>query len=74
MKFRQERNTIDVHPWRNKKEFKRIFNRASPTNKYAKSMPRPLVMLRTSLDMTPRTKKQENYQAAELILPQLKSY
>lgn len=66
--------TIDVHPWRTRREFLKIYERASPTNKYTKTMPKNLVTLRASLDMAERKKKKENYESAELILPQLRSY
>ena len=52
----------------------KIYERASPTNKYARTMPRNLMSMRTSLDMKERTKKKENYEGAEVILPQLKTY
>ena len=37
-------------------------------------MPRHLMNLRNSLDMKHRKKKKENYETAEILLPQLKTY
>ena len=37
-------------------------------------MPRGLMTLRNSLDMREKPKKKENYETAEIILPQLRTY
>ena len=66
--------TVDVHPWRTKREFLKIFEKASPKNKYSKTIPKNLISLRQSLDMTQKVKKKVNYSTAETILPQLKVY
>lgn len=75
MKFNPELSkTIDVHPWRNRREFMRIYEKASPPHKYADKIPKDLLTLRASLDMTQRKKPAPNYRLAETILPQLKAY
>ena len=57
IKFNPERTRVDVHPWRTRREFVKIYERASPPNKYSKSIPKNLLTLRNSLDMTEKTKK-----------------
>jgi hypothetical protein len=63
-----------VHPWRNRREFVKIFEKASPPHKYADKIPKDLLSLRTSLDMSERRKQLPNYRLAETILPQLRAY
>ncbi len=75
LKFNPELSrTIDVHPWRNRREFTRLYEKASPPHKYADKIPKDLLSLRASLDMTQRRKPTPNYRLAETILPQLKAY
>lgn len=74
LKFNPElSHTIDVHPWRNRKQFVRMYEKASPP-KYADKIPKDLLTLRTSLDMADRKKKIPNYKLAESLLPQLRTY
>ena len=65
---------IYPHPWRRKKEFVQIYDRASPSNKYKVKIPENLVDLRSSLDMTERVQVKPNLYEAEKILPQLTLY
>lgn len=62
------------HPWRTRREFVKIYERASPPNKYNKKMPQELLEMRSSLDMTEKIKPVETFKEAELILPQLSFY
>jgi hypothetical protein len=74
-RYTPELSTLDVHPWRTKREFVKIYERASPKNKYSTVMPKNLENMRGSLDMTQKKKKKINYSVtADLILPQLKAY
>lgn len=43
---------IYPHPWRNKKEFVKIYEKASPPHKYKQRIPQDLLEMRSSLDMT----------------------
>ena len=45
---------VNPHPWRTKTNFVKIFEKASPVNKYKKKMPKDLLNLRVSLDMKDR--------------------
>lgn len=63
-RYNPEMTTIDTHPWRTKRQFLKIYERASPTNKYSTSMPKDLKSMRTSLDMTERKKKTVDYSPA----------
>jgi hypothetical protein len=62
------------HPWRTRREFVKIYERASPPNKYNKKIPQELLEMRSSLDMTEKIKPVETFKEAELILPQLSFY
>jgi hypothetical protein len=62
------------HPWRTKREFVKIYEKASPPHKYKQRMPQGLLEMRSSLDMTEKVKEVPTYKEAELILPQLTFY
>lgn len=65
---------IYPHPWRRKKEFVQLYQRASPLTKYNQKMPDNLLEMRTSLDMKEKLKIQPDYKEAERLLPQLTMY
>lgn len=57
MKYNPELTITDSHPWRHRREFVKIFERASPLNRISDKVPKDLLTLRNSLDMTERKKK-----------------
>lgn len=65
---------IYPHPWRRKKQFIQLYEKASPTHKYKLKIPDNLLEMRNSLDMQEKIKKALDYKQAERILPQLAIY
>lgn len=65
---------ISPHPWRTKKEFLQIYQKASPSNKYKVKIPKDLVNLRNSLDMREKLNRTMPAREKLLILPQLSAY
>ena len=65
---------IYPHPWRTRKEFVNMYDKASPINKYKLKIPKDLLDLRTSLDMTEKLLQTPDYKQAQKLLPQLSFY
>lgn len=67
--------TIDTHPWRHRRQFTKLYEKASPPHKYSTIIPKDLILLRASLDMKAKMKKKiPTYNQAQTILPLLKTY
>jgi hypothetical protein len=52
---------VYAHPWRTKREFQKIYEKASPPHKYQRKIPHDLLELRTSLDMTQKQRELPDY-------------
>lgn len=39
LRYNPEMTTLDIHPWRTKREFVKIYEKASPNHKYSQKIP-----------------------------------